>query len=193
MRRPFKKVEMRDGEGATTETYAVVRRREECPRQRSRSAFFSGLLGDVSAAAGPQPPAMAAVLEASSSSLERLAGDGAEDIAPPKVVQRLVPALEPVAAPAPPSSHDCPRASDGPADRYERGPQVDGHHTVPMHVESLCTLSMHVECRPARALRALASTLLGIPAQFTVAGHDDRLVTSSAGPRTVTKGARPCC
>src|SRR5881628_3287593 len=35
---------MRGGEGATTETYAVVRRREERPSQRRRWAFFSGLL-----------------------------------------------------------------------------------------------------------------------------------------------------
>ena len=33
------------GEGATTETYAVVRRREERPSQRRRWAFVSGLLG----------------------------------------------------------------------------------------------------------------------------------------------------
>src|SRR5437773_3318596 len=35
---------MRGGEGATTETYAVVRRREERSSQRRRWAFFSGLL-----------------------------------------------------------------------------------------------------------------------------------------------------
>src|SRR5436309_9771384 len=35
---------MLGGEGATTETYAVVRRREERPSQRRRWAFFSGLL-----------------------------------------------------------------------------------------------------------------------------------------------------
>src|SRR5213593_1845142 len=34
---------MRGGEGATTEAYVLVRRREERPSQRRRWAFFSGL------------------------------------------------------------------------------------------------------------------------------------------------------
>ena len=42
---PLQKVQMRGGDGATTETYAVVRRREERPSQRRRWAFGSGLRG----------------------------------------------------------------------------------------------------------------------------------------------------